>query len=207
MSTQPVDHGALSSKAAERMRDLLHKQRVSHRAFARELGVSPNTISNRCNGVTPLTLDDIEHLCRRFSVPVSYFLDDDEAPAAPQERRRLHRVRHDDTVEAAIRYSLDNDGERVTLSDEQGLTIIEDGQIVAQITKRQGRGQGQESGCSSPLAGGITYLRHLSPRITPHESARVRLVRGVNKHDRLHQSVPELSDLAALVADRDRCAA
>ena len=142
MTSNPSGHSDLSTHAAEQMRQLLHKRRVSHRAFARELGVSPNTITNRCNGVTPLTLDDIEHLCQRFDVPVTYFLGAD----APQEQQsRPHVARHDATVEAAIRYSMEHGGERVELSDDSGLTIIEDGQVIATIRPQRTRDTGTDT--------------------------------------------------------------
>lgn len=123
----------LVSTAAHQLRELLHERRTSQRKLASELGVAPGVIHHRVSGLTPLTLDDIEQLARHFDVPVTYFLGE---PAPSQEQRSLHLVRHDATVEAAIKYSLDNGGERVTLSDDFGLTIIEGGHVVATVARQ-----------------------------------------------------------------------
>jgi transcriptional regulator with XRE-family HTH domain len=50
------------------------------RHIAAVLGVSQQTVSKKLRGETAILLSDLERLATHYSVPMTYFFEDDEAP-------------------------------------------------------------------------------------------------------------------------------
>jgi transcriptional regulator with XRE-family HTH domain len=65
---------SLSERAAEEIRALLGRRRMSGRELARRLGASPSWVNFRLTGSQPISLDDLQRFADVLDVPVTDLL-------------------------------------------------------------------------------------------------------------------------------------
>lgn len=59
------------SRVAEEVRALCARRKLTQKALGEVLGYSQPTISDRYNGVTAYTLDDLDRIAAYFDVPIT----------------------------------------------------------------------------------------------------------------------------------------
>lgn len=97
-----------------------------------------------------------------------------EQPTPAVDQQRLHRAQHRQAVEAAKKFSLDT-GQRASVETVEGITIVEDGEVVATIRADDTVGQ------SAPIAQ-LVELRTFNPKSDGGEqAARLWLADNVNR--------------------------
>lgn len=71
---QSATKPTLSARAAEEIRALLARRRMSGRELARQMGASHSWVNFRLTGTQPITLDDLERFAGILNVEVSDLL-------------------------------------------------------------------------------------------------------------------------------------
>lgn len=155
MTSVQAGHYVPGFDLADRIRKAREAQEWDIATMAKALGVNRNSVSNWENRKYAPHHKNLEDISTVTGVSLAWLVAGDAEwggiatfvrqsegvrPASPPEQSSLHRARHDATVEAAIRYSLEHGGERVELSDAVGLTIVENGEVVATIRRQPDRG-------------------------------------------------------------------